>query len=81
MRLRSLPLVAAAFVLILVMPVWAQQYWANKPLGAAAQSTPAYLKKAGISQNLGNHSRSTITFSTPVAPIGPWAPILSIARW
>ena len=26
----------------------------NKPLGAAAQSTPAYLKKAGISQNLGN---------------------------
>ncbi len=54
MRLRSLPLVAAAFVLILVMPVWAQQYGANKPLGAAAQSTPAYLKKAGISQNLGN---------------------------
>ncbi len=54
MRLRPLPVIAAAFVLILVMPVWAQQYGANKPLGAAAQSTPAYLKKAGISQNLGN---------------------------
>jgi protein SCO1/2 len=54
MRLRSLPVIAAAFVLTLVMPVWAQQYGANKPLGAAAQSTPAYLKKAGISQNLGN---------------------------
>jgi protein SCO1/2 len=54
MRLRSLPVIAAAFVLTLVMPAWAQQYEANKPLGAAAQSTPAYLKKAGISQNLGN---------------------------
>ncbi len=54
MRLRSLPGIAAAFVLTLVMPVWAQQYSADKPLGAAAQSTPAYLKKAGISQNLGN---------------------------
>ena len=47
-------LVAAAFVLFLAMPVWAQQYGANKPLGAAAQSAPAFLKKAGISQNLGN---------------------------
>ena len=37
-----------------VMPAWAQQYSADKPLGAAAQSTPAFLKKAGISQNLGN---------------------------
>lgn len=47
-------LVTAAFVLFLAMPVWAQQYGANKPLGAAAQSAPAFLKKAGISQNLGN---------------------------
>ncbi len=54
MRLRPLPVIAAAFVLTLVMPAWALQYDANKPLGAAAQSTPAYLKKAGISQNLGN---------------------------
>jgi protein SCO1/2 len=37
-----------------VMPAWAQQYSADKPLGTAAQSAPAYLKKAGISQNLGN---------------------------
>jgi protein SCO1/2 len=46
----------AAFVLILIpaMPVWGQQYSADKPLGATAQAPPAYLKKAGISQNLGN---------------------------
>ena len=36
-----------------VVPAWAQQYSADKPVGTAAQSTPAYLKKAGISQNLG----------------------------
>ncbi len=36
-----------------VMPVSAQQYSADKPLGAAAQSTPAFLKNAGIDQNLG----------------------------
>jgi protein SCO1/2 len=54
MRFRSLPVLAAGLVLSLVVPVWAQQYSADKPVGAAAQSTPAYLKKAGISQNLGN---------------------------
>ncbi len=32
----------------------AQQYPADKPLGATAQSTPSYLKNAGIDQNL-NH--------------------------
>jgi protein SCO1/2 len=32
----------------------AQQYSADKPLGASAQSTPVYLKNAGIDQNL-NH--------------------------
>jgi protein SCO1/2 len=54
MRFRSLPGIAAVLVLSVFVPAWAQQYSANKPLGAAAQSTPAYLKKAGISQNLGN---------------------------
>ena len=34
--------------------VFAQQYSADKPLGASAQSAPAYLKNAGIDQNL-NH--------------------------
>ena len=33
----------------------AQNYSADKPLGASAQSTPAYLKNAGIDQNL-NHT-------------------------
>jgi protein SCO1/2 len=33
----------------------AQNYAADKPLGASAQSTPAYLKNAGIDQNL-NHA-------------------------
>lgn len=34
---------------------YAQSYSADKPLGASAQSTPTYLKNAGIDQNL-NHS-------------------------
>jgi protein SCO1/2 len=45
---------AAIFVISLVIPASAQQYSAEKPVGTAAQSTPAYLQKAGISQNLGN---------------------------
>src|SRR6201996_3960647 len=54
MHFRSLPGIAAVLVLSLAVPAWAQQYSADKPVGTAAQSTPAYLKKAGISQNLGN---------------------------
>jgi protein SCO1/2 len=54
MHFRSLPGIAALLLLSVVVPAWAQQYSADKPVGAAAQSTPAYLKKAGISQNLGN---------------------------
>jgi len=44
----------AVLIFTLVTPVWAQQYSADKPVGATAQSAPAYLKKAGIQQNLGN---------------------------
>jgi protein SCO1 len=54
MHLRSLPGIAAVLVLSLAVPALAQQYSADKPVGTAAQSTPAFLKKAGISQNLGN---------------------------
>jgi protein SCO1/2 len=54
MHFRSLPGIAAVLVLSVVVPAWAQQYSADKPVGTAAQSTPAFLKKAGISQNLGN---------------------------
>jgi protein SCO1/2 len=53
MRRWSWPAVAAALVLASLLPAWAQQYSADKPLGTAAQSAPAYLKKAGIDQNLG----------------------------
>jgi protein SCO1 len=53
MRLWSLPGLVAAVVFAFVPPVGAQQYSPEKPLGAAAQSTPAFLKNAGISQNLG----------------------------
>ena len=41
-----------AFVVGFLAPAWAQQYSADKPVGTAAQSTPAYLKKAGVDQNL-----------------------------
>lgn len=46
----------AALVLLLlpVVPVFGQQYSADKPVGTAAQAPPAFLKKAGIRQNLGN---------------------------
>jgi protein SCO1 len=54
MRLWSLPGLVAVVVLAFVMPLGAQQYSPEKPLGAAAQSTPAFLKNAGIRQNLGN---------------------------
>src|SRR5580704_11205304 len=54
MRFRSLPGIVAVLVFSAVVPAWAQQYSADKPVGTAAQSTPAFLKKAGISQNLGN---------------------------
>src|ERR1700733_9954261 len=43
-------------LLLFLMPVgsvWGQQYSADKPVGTAAQAPPAFLKKAGINQNLG----------------------------
>ena len=49
MRLWVLILVAVS-----VMPVLGQQYSADKPVGTAAQAPPAFLKKAGVNQNLGN---------------------------
>ncbi len=52
MNLRNNPLLAALALATLTLS--AQQYSADKPLGAAAQSTPPYLKNAGIDQNL-NH--------------------------
>jgi protein SCO1/2 len=48
LRRLCLLLVAIAFV----VPAFAQ-YSADKPLGASAQSTPAYLKNAGLDQRLG----------------------------
>jgi protein SCO1 len=51
-NLRNNLLLAALALATLTLS--AQQYSADKPLGATAQSTPAYLKNAGIDQNL-NH--------------------------
>jgi protein SCO1 len=50
MRGRSLS--AVALVLASFLPACAQQYSADKPMGAMAQSAPAFLKKAGVDQNL-----------------------------
>ena len=51
---RALPLLCLALTAgTLATPTAdAQGYSADKPLGAAAQSTPAYLRNAGIDQNL-----------------------------
>src|ERR1700722_6887716 len=50
--MRRLKLPAVALALALVAPAWAQQYSADKAMGSMAQSTPAFLKKANIDQNL-----------------------------
>ncbi len=47
-RLRLLPVLLA----VLSAHLCVAQYSADKPLGAAAQNTPAYLKNAGIDQQL-----------------------------
>jgi protein SCO1/2 len=52
MRGRSLSGVVLALVFASFLPVRAQQYSADKPVGVAAQSAPAFLKKAGVDQNL-----------------------------
>jgi len=44
-----------ALILAFSTPFAFGQYSADKPLGASAQSTPSYLKNAGIDQNL-NHA-------------------------
>jgi protein SCO1/2 len=44
--------ITAVLLLALAPCAGAQQYSADKPVGLAAQSTPAFLKKAGIDQNL-----------------------------
>jgi protein SCO1 len=44
--------IAVAIALTFQTPAGAQQYSADKPVGVAAQSAPAYLKDAGINQNL-----------------------------
>jgi len=49
--------VALLVCLVQVVPggsAWGQQYSADKPVGATAQSLPEVLKKAGVKQNLGN---------------------------
>src|SRR6202162_1102495 len=54
MRFKSLAGIAAVLIVSVVVPASAQQYSADKPVGTAAPATPAYLYKAGMSQNLGN---------------------------
>ena len=51
MKLRHIFPVLATLTLASIA-AYAQQYSADKPLGASAQQKPAYLKNAGIDQNL-----------------------------
>lgn len=56
----------------LVLPAFAQ-YSADKPLGASAQSTPAYLKNAGLDQRLGTEVPLNLHFRDSMgadAPLG-----------
>jgi protein SCO1/2 len=61
MRFRFLPLVVLSFALITASH--AQGYSADKPLGASAQETPAYLAHAGIEQRLGQSLPLSATFT------------------
>jgi protein SCO1 len=71
--LRRLCLLLA--VIGFVIPALAQQYSADKPLGASAQSTPAYLKNAGIDQRLGTQIPLNLHFTDSAgagAPLGKY---------
>jgi protein SCO1 len=62
------------FTLGLVLPAPAQ-YSADKPLGASAQSTPAYLKNAGLDQRLGTQIPLNLSFTDSngvAAPLGKY---------
>jgi protein SCO1/2 len=68
--LRRLCLVALA--ISIVLPALAQ-YSADKPLGASAQSAPAYLKNAGLDQRLGTQIPLNLHFKDSTgadAPLG-----------
>jgi protein SCO1/2 len=70
LRRLSLLLVAVS----LALPAFAQ-YSAEKPLGAAAQSTPAFLKNAGIDQRLGTQIPLSLHFRDAAgtdAPLGQY---------
>jgi protein SCO1 len=47
------------------------QYSADKPLGASAQSTPAYLKNAGLDQRLGTQIPLNLHFQDSTGADGP----------
>jgi protein SCO1/2 len=61
MRLKLLPLVVLSFAA--VGALHAQGNPADKPLGASAQETPAYLAHAGIEQRLGQPLPLSATFT------------------
>ena len=47
------------------------QYAADKPVGASAQSAPAYLKNAGIDQRLGGQIPLELQFRDSTGAVGP----------
>jgi protein SCO1/2 len=53
----------ALFVLLTASVLRAQGYSAEKPIGATAQETPAYLAHAGIEQRLGHSLPMSTTFT------------------
>jgi protein SCO1/2 len=71
-------LLTAALVFCLapfVSPLQAQQYAAEKPLGATSQQLPAYLAHAGVEQRLGQPLPLSTTFTDETgqtAPLNTW---------
>ncbi len=55
----------------LLAPSAGAQYSAEKPVGVSAQSTPAYLKNAGIDQRLGSQIPLELTFRDSTGTVEP----------
>jgi protein SCO1/2 len=83
--MRGWTLAGVALALTFLAPAWAQQYSADKPMGAMAQSTPAFLKKANINQNLSQQLPLNDRFvdsSGTEAPLATYfSSGLSLWRW
>ena len=78
MRCRMWPFVSIGLLAASVLQ--AQGYSADKPLGASAQETPAYLAHAGIEQRLGQPLPLSATFTDQTGRTGELMAIAELSN-